>query len=90
LLHGGCRDHEIENRGDGACAAHLYSAAHPKDPLGEWCSGIEDGELFYPLFPHAARGSEGCSSAALKANPRVAIELRQLIMCCGFSVCRRP
>jgi hypothetical protein len=46
----------------------------PRDPRGEWASGIEDGGRFYPSihFPSclAAQRDAAAMTAALKANPR--------------------
>jgi hypothetical protein len=54
----------------------------PHDPRGEWASGIEDGGRFYPSIHspsrRAAQRDAAAMTAALKANPKIADDLREL------------
>jgi hypothetical protein len=58
----------------------------PNDPRAEWASGIEDGGAFYVLIHfrtwREAAANAAAMNVALKANPRVANELRKLITFC--------
>jgi hypothetical protein len=54
----------------------------PKDPLCERCSGIEDGELFYPSLHFRTRHGAAKDAAARRSRPT-----RGLRSNCGSSSC---
>jgi hypothetical protein len=79
------RDRECLYRHErGVLAMNLFTVHHTlKNPLGEWCSGIEVGPRFYPSlgFPskRAAQADDEAMNAALALNPAIAAHLRALI-----------
>jgi hypothetical protein len=47
----------------------------PNDPRGEWCSGIEDGGLFYPSLHFRTRREAAKDSAAIDAVLQTTLRL---------------